>query len=408
MTIFFREKKFITLYIVCTLLLALVAITFLAQPKKSEAGWYVTGGVWSQRKAITIQRSKVPSTQTNFPVLVDITDSSLQANAQSNGNDILFTSGDGTTKLSHEIELYTSATGRLTAWVKVPTLSSTQDTVIYMYYGNASAADQSNASAVWDSSFKGVWHLKDGTTLTANDSTSNANNGTLVNTPTATAGQVDGAANFVSGSSQNITVSAISSLGSASTAVLSGWIKRTASSDVIAVGEDGGKGKRFSIRTATGNINFYAEGTSGVDQFGTFALNDTSWHHVVMVYDGTQSTNATRLVGYVDGVVRTLSFTNGTIPATLFTANTFYFGRSPGTFDYSNGSADEVRLTTGATRSADWVTTEYNNQSATSTFYTLSGAQTSEPVKEKVRGGGTITNSNVKIRGSGTGSVKFR
>ena len=72
-------------------------------------------------------------------MLVDITDSDLAAHAQSTGNDILFTSSDGVTKLAHEIEIYTSATGRLTAWVKVPTLSTSADTVIYMYYGNASA-----------------------------------------------------------------------------------------------------------------------------------------------------------------------------------------------------------------------------------------------------------------------------
>ena len=37
---------------------------------------------------------------------VDITDADLQAKAQASGNDILFTSADGATKLSHEIETY--------------------------------------------------------------------------------------------------------------------------------------------------------------------------------------------------------------------------------------------------------------------------------------------------------------
>src|SRR5438552_1444892 len=79
-----------------------------------------------------------------------------------------------------------------------------------MYYGSsATANDQQSSTGTWDSNFKGVWHLPNGTTLTPNDSTSNSNNGTLVNTPTATSGQIDGGANFVSGSNQYITAPAI-------------------------------------------------------------------------------------------------------------------------------------------------------------------------------------------------------
>jgi len=54
--------------------------------------------------------------------------------ARSDGYDILFTSSDGTTKLDHEIEEYTSArrAGRLGP---DPSLSNSADTDIYMYYG---------------------------------------------------------------------------------------------------------------------------------------------------------------------------------------------------------------------------------------------------------------------------------
>ena len=82
---------------------------------------------------------------TNFPMLFSVpNDANLAALAQSSGNDILFTASDGVTKLNHEIESYNSATGKLIAWVQVPTLSPTADTVIYVYYGNASASNQQN------------------------------------------------------------------------------------------------------------------------------------------------------------------------------------------------------------------------------------------------------------------------
>ena len=88
-----------------------------------SGNWY--NAAWLYRKKITIDNTKVGSGGvTNFPVLISLTDTGLQSNAQADGDDILFTSSDGTTKLSHEIEKYVSATGQLIAWVKVPSISS--------------------------------------------------------------------------------------------------------------------------------------------------------------------------------------------------------------------------------------------------------------------------------------------
>ena len=70
---------------------------------------------------------------TAFPVLIDLSsDTELAANARDDGFDILFTSSDGATKLSHEIETFSGTSGALVAWVKVPSLSSTCDTSLYL------------------------------------------------------------------------------------------------------------------------------------------------------------------------------------------------------------------------------------------------------------------------------------
>ena len=85
--------------------------------------WY--NDDWKYRKKITIDNTKVDATLSDFPVLVSLTtDSELSNNARSDGFDILFTSSDGTSKLKHEIEKYTTGTGLIVAWVKVPSLSS--------------------------------------------------------------------------------------------------------------------------------------------------------------------------------------------------------------------------------------------------------------------------------------------
>src|SRR5207302_8265948 len=162
--------------------------------------WY--NCAWGYRRKITIDHNQVPNTdQNNFPVLFNQSLGEFKYTGNgghvglSTGTDILFTDASGA-KLSHELETYNPSSGQVVAWVKVPTLSHTTDTTLFMYYGNANAADQQNKTSVWDSNYKGVLHLPNGTTLTANDSTANANNGTLVNSPTATTGQIDGGAQF--------------------------------------------------------------------------------------------------------------------------------------------------------------------------------------------------------------------
>ena len=129
-------------------------------------------------------------------------DTELAADAQPDFDDILFTASDGTTKLSHEIEKYNAATGELVAWVKVPTVSSTVDTVLYMYYGNGTAGNQQDAANVWDANYKGVWHLKEdpsGGAPQMKDSTSSPIHGTSNGTMTSgdqVAGKIDGSLDF--------------------------------------------------------------------------------------------------------------------------------------------------------------------------------------------------------------------
>ena len=99
---------------------------------------------WQYRKEITIDPANGGTDLTNFPVLLAITDADLAGEALANGDDILFTGDDGATKLDHEIESY--AAGDLVAWVRVPNLSSSTHTVVYLYYGNPGAPNQENSS----------------------------------------------------------------------------------------------------------------------------------------------------------------------------------------------------------------------------------------------------------------------
>ncbi len=116
---------------------------------------------WTNRKFITVNHTKITANLVNFPVLITLpSDANLAAHAQSDGDDIVFTDDHGN-KLNHEIELYQSATGRLVAWVNVPSLSSLTDTKLYLYYGNSASGNQQNPHGTWNSDYLMVHHMEE-------------------------------------------------------------------------------------------------------------------------------------------------------------------------------------------------------------------------------------------------------
>ena len=153
---------------------------------------------WGARQAITVLSTAADADLSGFPVLVRIEDSgnTLFSAAHSSGYDIVFTTSDGTTQLPHEIEFYDASAGELYAWVRVPLLSSTVDTTLFLYYGNATAPDQQDAVGTWDSDFVMVQHLQE-TSGSHVDSTAYSNDGTPQNgVDQNAAGRVDGADSF--------------------------------------------------------------------------------------------------------------------------------------------------------------------------------------------------------------------
>jgi len=115
---------------------------------------------WKYRKKINIDHTKVKENLTNFPVLISTTDSDLRYKVQYDGDDILFMDGPGVAnRMYHEIDIFEVSTGELSAWVNVNNLTSEQDTILYMYYGNQSSCSQESPEMVWDSNYVGVWHM---------------------------------------------------------------------------------------------------------------------------------------------------------------------------------------------------------------------------------------------------------
>ena len=356
---------------------------------QASGSWTVPGAggnPYSYYRAITIAHTMVPNTdQTNFPLLISGTYSYLATAANggqvlnANGYDIVFSSDAAAANLlSFEREKYVAATGEVDFWVRIPTLSHSADTTIYMSYGNPSiATDQAAPAQVWDSNFKGVWHFANGSTLTASDSTGNGNNGTLGNSPAPTAGQIDGAAAF-NGSSNYISYANSSSLnfGSGSFTV-SLWMSGNAAqgggnypaiiqksvNDLTAVPSS--VGWMIWWDNSTSLYKVLISGGAGSERTTfTGVSNDGTWRQLAMTITPTQ------MLLYVNGVA--LTPYNRIYSGATDTTATMNMGWW-GTYSrYWHGVLDEVHISSGA-RSADWIATEYNNQSSPSTFYSIAG-----------------------------------
>jgi hypothetical protein len=341
-------------------------------------GWYCP---WNFRKKITIDHTKVATSLANFPVLISLaTDTDLASSALASGNDILFTSADGTTKLDHEIENFTVSNGKLIAWVRIPSLSSTTNTDLYLYFNNSGAANQQNAVGVWDSNFRGVWHLKESASGVAGefkDSTSNANNGQGGSgaVPARTSSGLIGDAQDYNGT-HYISIPNTASLQPTSAISLSGWIYlRTFGSGVdndpiLRKGDINPNNYQLAVDSGGGvqQIHMMLDENDNAGLTGATTISPNTWYYIAGTWNGTIRTI------YLNGNQENSSSRTGTIGTD--TSPLYLGGRIEGT-DLIDGILDEVRIS-NISRSASWITTEYNNQNSPLTFYTV-GTKASPP-----------------------------
>ena len=328
-------------------------------------------------RSITINHSMVPnSDQANFPVLISGTYNFLTSETSggrvltSDGSDIMFTSDSaGRDLLDFELDSYNPVSGQAAFWVRIPTLSHTTDTTIYIWYGIPGLTQsQQNPTGVWQSNYASVWHFANATGLSVNDSTVNGNIG-AINGATATTGEIGVAANFNGNSQILIPTGPSLSFGAGDFAV-SAWAQTSASSgeSVIATGDQCGIAESWLLETHNNSASFSTFGTGGAQYLSSpSAMNDGNWHYLTGVRSGTN------VFIYQDGVLVnsstvSASYDSDTAASQLAIGNAAP-GGSCGGLNW-NGSIDELHISSVA-RSSDWIATEYNDQSSPATFYSI-------------------------------------
>src|SRR5204863_9948046 len=126
-----------------------------------------------------------------------------------------------------------------------------------------------------------------------------------------------------------------------------------------------------STPNEAGTWGVWAAGNGGAHNGGKFTRPSAGVHHVVFTYDTTQGA-ALNVKAYVDGVAQTITETvsDNTDSANVGNHIVHFMAQSDETVFWPATYLDEVRLSS-STRSAAWITTEYNNQSAPGTFITM-------------------------------------
>ena len=148
------------------------------------------------------------------------------------------------------------------------------------------------------------------------------------------------------GTDEYVDAGDVNQLDSASTVTIASWVRRTAAGNIIEISKSSGNNSIIDVELwSDGNIYFAVGDGTNMSTGDGSTLNDTSWHHVVLVFDGRQTGNSNRLKGYVDGQERTLTIT-GTVPATTGNySRNFFIGRGGETADlYTTGYFDETRI----------------------------------------------------------------
>jgi hypothetical protein len=232
---------------------------------------------------------------------------------------------------------------------------------------------------------------------TVKDSTSNNNGNDSVNTSTrTTAGQIDGALLFQNANGNSVSLGTGASLHVSSAFTFQGWFK-LASPPIGAYGlltctNSIGYNYAFLINNAGAFQYRENNSSSGAGNNIGGAVQLDTWTFVTVTFDGTN------IKFYQNG---TLSSTAASVLGDSTSGICFMGGTYTTSNGYFDGVLDEIRFSNSA-RSADWIATEYNNQSAPNSFYTLGSELT---------GGGappTITGISPSSGAAGTLSHNFR
>jgi len=336
---------------------------------------------WGACRNITIDHNDIDSDLTDFPLMVKLNSSRIDySKTKDDGSDIRFADApcySGGSALEYGIEKWNES-GDSFIWVKVPSVSSSTDTIISVYYDNPTASSNENMTAVWDDNTVGVFLFNE-TTGNVNDYSASP----LTNTGQSITGQgilskVDGGVDATT-QSDYIKYSSASKIefGSGSSFTVCAWFKTTDvpsgyQNYLIYKRISGGTGWYLAVSdSGTGIVTLKQYRSGGNDKVdsSTAGFNNGEWWYVCAGRDGST------LRMFVNGAenATTSSVSTGAITG----ANLELVGLS----DVSSSimGYQDTTIISNTWRGADWIKADYESQR--DDLLTFSSEQTGEPTE---------------------------
>ena len=269
--------------------------------------------------------------------------------------------------LDFEIERWDSATGTLVAWVRLPSLDSGTDTVLYVVYGDGDALDRSNKAGTWSNGFQYVWHMSEDPSGSAPQIKDSKNAAHATSSGMNGSDSVDAVAGKgldFDGTNDQLTFT--NTFTGPGDHTISAWVNQAASASaadtLIAFGTTSNNQLRL-VWTDDGNSILTSFISSASELNTSIDIEGAGWTYLTWTYDGSTSTVRTN-----DGTAGSGGATQGKSYSSANTQGTEgKIGNSTWQDYFFGGQLDEVRVATIARTSA-WITTEYNNQRPGSDF----------------------------------------
>lgn len=349
---------------------------------------------WLRKCSLTIDHTKVPADQTDYPVVLIWSGTSGTSNfpsepldsdgsypAKSAGEDIRFTSDSaGTIELCFEIVQWTPANDTANAlaeiWVKVTNLSSSTDTTIYVWYGNSAASAYGVTATygrnnTWSNDFRNVYHQNEAYMVENGiDSTGRAD-GVYGAYEAAITGKVGKAKAYTGGGgSSSVLYMTASDSWTPTGFSVSYWTRPNGPDshfwdyNQLVYMEASGWGSFEQHSNA--NASMYVGNAIGdrftPTDFGNDYYTDETWQLLCFTYSGTQGRQ------FKDG--------SPSVAAKTMVASGAWTGLRLA--DSLRADIDEIQISSTG-RSADWVTIDHNNQNSPQTFVTEGTPENTTP-----------------------------
>jgi hypothetical protein len=243
------------------------------------------------------------------------------------------------------------------------------------------------------------WRLDENSGSTANDSSGNGKHGTLQLGASWTSGKLAYAVSL-DGSDDQVALPTALGINNVNAFSISMWVKQTSLTDYrilfsqraasdssrIEIFTSGfGQGTDNDIQVAVCNGGNFQEAYS---ESGVLDDDDV-WRHIVVVYDGSQGSDADKLKLYVNAALQQQLHFNASIPSSSpnIPTTASYLGRrgDAGTSAFP-GAVDDVRVYTRALTQND-VTELYNYRRPEPLTSIIPGSPAVDPVGTTILGG---------------------